>query len=156
MVTDSHVAHYIAMFIVFVVAISFSIGWAKADGIKPITDKFELGYIEDYPVEQTGVVTPVAEEYDELKDLKRQVEIAKLKQQLNDLNNPPAPKQPAKKSTKQQKPSKPPIFDDCVSALVALGVPARKAKAEAQIIFDRNPNIKTVQDFITEYGKRTR
>jgi hypothetical protein len=153
MVTDSHVAHYIAMFIIFVVAISFSIGWAKADGIKPITDKFELGYIEDYPVEKTGVVIPVAEEYDELKDLERKVKIAKLKKQLYELNNPKVVEQP-KKPVEQPKPSKPPIFDDCVSALVALGTPARKAKAEAQIIFDRKPNIKTVQDFITEYGKR--
>jgi len=47
-----------------------------------------------------------------------------------------------------------PLFKDCTEALVSLGVPKRKAKAEAQIIFDRNPNIKTVQDFITEYGKK--
>ena len=152
MVTDSHVAHYIAMFIVFVVAVSFSIGWAKADGIKPISDKFDLGYIEDYPVEQTGVVTAVVEEYDELKDLERKVKIAKLKKQLDDLNNPPPPKKPPIKPVK--KPSTPSVFDDCVSALIGLGTPARKAKAEAQNIFDRNPNIKTVQDFITEYGKR--
>ena len=150
MVTDSEVAYFIAMFIIFVMAVSFSIGWAKADGIKPITDKFELGYIEDYPVEQTGVVIPVAEEYDELKDLKRQVEIAKLKQQLHDLNNPKPPIKP----TQRPKPTKPAVFDDCVSALIGLGTPARKAKAEAQNIFDRNPNIKTVQEFITEYGKR--
>ena len=152
MVTDSHVAHYIAMFIVFVVAVSFSIGWAKADGIKPISDKFDLGYIEDYPVEQTGVVTAVVEEYDELKDLERKVKIAKLKKQLDDLNNPPPPKKPPIKPVK--KPSKPSVFDDCVSALIGLGTPARKAKAESQNIFDRNPNIKTVQEFITEYGKR--
>ena len=55
MVTDSHVAHYIAMFIVFVVAISFSIGWAKADGIKPITDKFELGYLKTTPLSKRAL-----------------------------------------------------------------------------------------------------
>lgn len=151
MVTDSQVAYYISMFIIFVVATSFSIGWAKADGIKPITDKFDLGYIEDRPLEVLEPIKPTikvkqVEEYDELKDLERQVKIAKLKKQLHDLNNPESPK--------ESKPSKSPIFDDCVSALTALGSPARKAKAEAQVIFDRNPNIKTVQEFITEYGKR--
>lgn len=47
-----------------------------------------------------------------------------------------------------------PIFNDCRDALVSLGVPKRKAKAEVEVIFDRNPNIKTVQEFITEYGKK--
>ena len=149
MVTDSQVAYFIAMFIVFVVACSFSIGWTKADGIKPFTDKFELGYIEDSPIEQ-NVLEPVVEEYDELKDLERKVKIAKLKKQLYDINNP----KPSVKPDKKSKPSKPAIFDDCVSALAGLGTPARKAKAEAQVIFEKNPNIKTVQEFITEYGKR--
>lgn len=150
MVTDSQTAYFIAMFIVFVFALSFSIGWAKADGIKPISDKFELGYIEEDVLPVTPVQAQVVEEYDELKDLKRQVEIAKLKQQLHDLNNPKPPIKP----TQRPKSTKPAIFDDCVSALVGLGTPTRKAKAEAQIIFDKNPDIKTVQDFITEYGKR--
>jgi len=149
MVTDSQIAHYIAMFMIFVMAISFSIGCYKRDGIKPFTDKFELGYIEDtLPMSPSYV--QVVDEYDELKDLERQVKIAKLKKQLTEINNPKPPRKPAVKS----KPSKPAIFDDCVSALVGLGTPARKAKAEAQIIFDKNPNIKTVQEFITEYGKR--
>ena len=154
MVTDSYIAHYFAMFIVFVIAVSFSIGWAKADGTKPFSDKFDLGYIEDYPLEPNATV--VVDDYDELKDLERQVKIAKLKKQLQDLNKPPEPKQTKKKAPKQQpkQPSKPAIFDDCVSALIGLGTPARKAKAEVQNIFDRNPNIKTVQQFITEYGKR--
>ena len=101
MVTDSEVAYFIAMFIVFVLAVSFSIGWAKADGIKPLSDKFELGYIEDVSPE-TPVEIQVADEYDELKDLERQVKIAKLKKQLQDLNKPPEPKQPQKKAPKKQ------------------------------------------------------
>jgi len=154
MVTDSYIAHFFAMFVVFCFAISFSIGWAKADGIKPLSDKFELGYIEDYAPQHNPTV--VVNDYDELKDLERQVKIAKLKKQLQDLNEPPEPKQTKKKVPKQQpkQPSKPAIFDDCVSALIGLGTPARKAKVEVQNIFDRNPNIKTVQEFITEYGKR--
>ena len=88
MVTDSEVAYFIAMFIVFVVACSFSIGWAKADGIKPISDKFELGYIEEDGLPISPVEVQVVDEYDELKDLERQVKIAKLKKQLHDINNP--------------------------------------------------------------------
>lgn len=150
MVTDSQVAYFIAMFIVFVVACSFSIGWAKTDGIKPFSDKFELGYIEEDVLPTSPVEVQVIDEYDELKDLERQVKIAKLKKQLHDINNP----KPSAKPAKRSKPSKPAIFDDCVSALTGLGTPARKAKAEAEVIFERNPNIKTVQEFITEYGKR--
>ena len=150
MVTDSQVAYFIAMFIVFVVACSFSIGWAKTDGIKPFSDKFELGYIEEDVLPTSPVEVQVIDEYDELKDLERQVKIAKLKKQLHDINNP----KPSAKPAKSSKPSKPAIFDDCVSALTGLGTPARKAKAEAEVIFERNPNIKTVQEFITEYGKR--
>jgi hypothetical protein len=154
------------MFIIFVIASSFSIGWAKADGTKPFSDKFELGYIEDYTPECNPTVA--VNNYDELKDLERQVKIAKLKKQLQDLNKPTEPKQTEKKAPKQTKkkvpkqtkkkapeqPSKPAIFDDCVSALVGLGSPARVAKADVKNILNANPNIKTVQEFITEYGRR--
>ena len=84
MVTDSQIAHYIAMFMIFVMAISFSIGCYKRDGIKPFTDKFELGYIEDtLPMSPSYV--QVVDEYDELKDLERQVKIAKLKKQADKM-----------------------------------------------------------------------
>lgn len=157
MVTDSHLSYGIAMFVIFVFAISFSIGCAHTDGTKPISDKFQLGYIEDIvepPVEQKRRTprkkSPKVEDEDiEIKELERQVKIAKLKKQLHDLKNP----KPSIKEVKT-KVSKPAIFDDCVSALTGLGTPVRKAKAETQVIFEKNPNIKTVQDFITEYGKR--
>ena len=154
MVTDSHIAHYIAMFIVFVFAVSLSMGWAKSDGTKTFTDKFELGYIEDYPIEQADTVTPVSESYDEVKDLKKQIEIAKLKKQLRELNKPEEFKKVSKTKPKQRKAENSPILDDCVSALTGLGTSAGKAKAEAEFIFKRNPSIKTVQEFITEYVKR--
>lgn len=53
---------------------------------------------------------------------------------------------------KKEKPVSP-ILQDCTDTLVALGVPKRKAKAQAKSILE-NGNIKTVQEFITEYGKR--
>lgn len=149
MVTDSYFAHCLAMLVLFIVAWSLSIGWAKADGIKPITDKFELGYVEDYPVEQNFLQATLVDEYDELKDLKRKVEIAKLKQQLSELNNPkPVIAKASQNNTNSQ------LQNDCTDALIGLGVPKRKASAEVKIILGRNPNIKTVQQFITEYGKR--
>jgi len=170
MITDSYIAHFIAMFIVFVIACSFSVGWAKADGTKPLSDKFELGYIEDSPIQYVTVQEP----YDELKELERAVKLAKLKKQLKELHEPTPTKAPVKQAKAPVKQAKAPakqakapakqvvqkedkdnlLFTDCKDALVGLGVPARKAKADVQNVFDQNPNIKTVQQFITEYGKR--
>ena len=156
MITDSYIAHFIAMFIVFVIACSFSVGWAKADGTKPLSDKFELGYIEDSPIQYVTVQEP----YDELKELERAVKLAKLKKQLKELHEPTPTKAPVKqakapaKQVVQKEDKDNLLFTDCKDALVGLGVPARKAKAEVQNLLDQNPNIKTVQQFITEYGKR--
>ena len=107
-------------------------------GAKPIkfSDNFDLGYIRDNDPSKT---IEVEAEKDELEELKRQVEIAKLRKQLKELQNPTADDS---------------LMKDCVDALVGLGTPARKAKTEAQTIFDKNPSIKTVQEFITEHGKR--
>jgi|TARA_B100000085_G_scaffold25869_1_gene21641 hypothetical protein len=149
--TSQTIANYMVTLFVLVLTIYFIYGY-HSKNVEPHDfsniDNFDLGYIRD---EQPQVVVDV--EYDELKDLERKVKIAKLKKQLNDLNSP-KPKPETTKTTKQSKASKPAIFDDCVSALVGLGSPVRKAKAEAQVIFEKNPNIKTVQEFITEYGKQ--
>ncbi len=158
---DGETAFFLGSFVAYllgvIVIVSFIYGMLNKN-VKPLTfsDEIEIGIIKDKPapIQKTRSVPrpqPIATqvvnvEEDELKVLKRKVEIAKLKKQLHDLNNPKPPK--------ESKPSKPPIFNDCVSALTTLGSPVRKAKAEAQNIFDRNPNIKTVQEFITEYGKR--
>lgn len=141
MVTDSSIAYFIAMFIVFVIATSFSIGWAKADGIKPITDKFELGYIEDLEVKEKvkPEVAVVVKELDEVEELKRKVQIAKLKRELAELEKPVFNND---------------LFNDCVDILAGLGVPKRKAKAEAQVIFEKYPDIKDHNDFIERYGKK--
>lgn len=149
MVTDSQIAHYIAMFIVFVMATSFSIGCYKKEGIKPLSDKFELGYIEDSPIQYVTVQEP----YNELKELEKAVKIAKLKKQLKELHEPTPTKAPVKQVVQKEDKDNL-LFTDCKDALVGLGVPARKAKADVQNVFDQNPNIKTVQQFITEYGKR--
>ena len=163
MVTDSYLAHYIAMFFIFVMATSFSIGCYKKEGIKPLSDKFELGYIEDSPIQYVTAQEP----YDELKELEKAVKIAKLKKQLKELHEPTPTKAPVKQAKAPVKQAKAPakqvvqkedkdnlLLTDCKDALVGLGVPARKAKVDVQNLFDQNPNIKTVQQFITEYGKR--
>ena len=118
------------------IAINFFVGLFSPDA-KPLSDRFELGYIDDN--DSNDKVEVAIEEKDELQELRRQVEIAKLKKQLSELEEPSFDKA---------------LFNDCVDALTGLGTPARKAKAEAQTIFEKNPNIKTVQEFITEYGKR--
>ncbi len=118
------------------IAINFFVGMFSPEA-KPISDRFELGYIDDNDSESK--VEVAIEEKDELQELRRQVEIAKLKKQLSELEEPSFDKV---------------LFKDCVDALTGLGTPARKAKAEAQTILDKNPDIKTVQEFITEYGKR--
>tara|TARA_R100000951_G_scaffold116109_1_gene126577 strand:+ start:1191 stop:1613 length:423 start_codon:yes stop_codon:yes gene_type:complete len=118
------------------IAINFFVGLFSPEA-KPLSDRFELGYIDDN--DSNDKVEVAIEEKDELQELRRQVEIAKLKKQLSELEEPSFDKV---------------LFKDCVDALTGLGTPARKAKAEAQTIFEKNPNIKTVQEFITEYGKR--
>ena len=99
MITDSYIAHFIAMFIVFVIACSFSVGWAKADGTKPLSDKFELGYIEDSPIQYVTAQEP----YDELKELEKAVKIAKLKKQLKELHEPTPTKAPVKQAKAQNR-----------------------------------------------------
>lgn len=92
------------------------------------------------------------EEKDELQELRRQVEIAKLRKELVELKARQVHAPNSKNKPKDQSDVNP-ILQDCTDALIALGVPKRKAKAEANNILE-NSNIKTVQDFITEYGKR--
>ncbi len=119
-----------------------------------LSNNFDLGYVRDDEVfEEPQEVQIVVEEKDELKELKRQVEIAKLRKELVELKARQVHAPNSKNKPKNQSDVNP-ILQDCTDALIALGVPKRKAKAEAQNIFQKNPNIKTVQEFITEYGKR--
>lgn len=123
-----------------------------------IPDKFDIGYIEDRPIQYSiihstaakerkaaslpkpKVTKPIApKEDDELETLKRKVQIAKLKRELEELEKPIFNND---------------LFDDCINILVGLGVPKRKAKAEAQVIFEKYPNIKDHNEFIEKYGKR--
>ena len=67
------------------------IGGFLSKTAKPLqlSNNFDLGYItDDEVIEQPQEVQIVVEEKDELKELKRQVEIAKLKKQLAELQKP--------------------------------------------------------------------
>lgn len=141
--TTTTLAQYVAAGCFVWVAYNLVYGMKNPQKCSPIgiPDKIPLGYIDDNHIPVTMSV-----EEDELQSLEREVKIAKLREQLAKLK--------ANQTHASTKSGVNPIFNDCVDALVGLGTPARKAKAEAQAIFDENPSIKTVQDFITEYGKR--
>jgi len=88
------------------------------------------------------------------KDEEKYQVVEELVNQVEELNNPKPIKTKRKVVKNEVKKTQPDIFDDCISAIVSLGTPVRKAKVDVQNLFDQNPNIKTVQQFITEYGKR--
>lgn len=107
-------------------------------------DKIKLGYIETVKV--------VDKNDEELRRLRKEVELLKLKKQLNDLHNQPV------KTEKVEKvqPIIPvnTIFNDCVDALIALGEKKSSAKKIAESYFINNPNVKTVDDFIRGVFKK--
>jgi len=111
-------------------------------------DKFDIGYIRDDEPNLPHVSIQLDNDQDELKKLKRQVEIQKLKRQLDQFKSEPA------KSKLKHKKLNEGLTRDCEDVLVSLGVHKRKAKAEVEIILENNPDIKTPQEFITEYGKK--
>jgi len=136
--TTSFIAQLVSISCVVWVCYNIVFGIKNPEKSAPvISDNFQLGYI-DSPQSST-VVTAQIQEVDELQKLKRQVEMAKLKKQLAELE--------------QDDDVDNALLKDCVDTLVSLGTPKRKATAEAKQIL-QSSNIKTVQEFITEYGKR--
>ena len=131
------------------IAVNFFIGLFSPSATPLNLSEIELGYIKEPQVDQTIIYA----EYDEVTELKRKVELLKLQKQLKELQESTPKKAPAKQVTQKEDKDNL-LFTDCKDALVGLGVPVRKAKADVQNVFDQNPNIKTVQEFITEYGKR--
>lgn len=129
----------IAMLVVVVglgwVFLNMAEGAKNPHKYKPVSyqDNFELGYIDNPKTTATMVIEPE----DELKKLKRQVEMAKLRKQLAELEEPSVDNS---------------FLNDCVDTLVGLGTPRNQATKKAKEIL-QNANVKTVQEFITEYGK---
>ena len=136
--TTSFIAQLVSVFCVVWVCYNIVFGIKNPDKCKPaLSDNFQLGYVESS--ESPAVVNVEVKELDELQKLKRQVEMAKLKKQLAELE--------------QDDDIDNALLKDCIDTLVSLGTPKRKATAEAKEIL-KSYNIKNVQEFITEYGKR--
>tara|TARA_Y100001937_G_C7021942_1_gene285859 strand:- start:214 stop:675 length:462 start_codon:yes stop_codon:yes gene_type:complete len=132
------------------IAICFIWGYLNSDSVEPlkIPDKFELGYIED---RNPPTKVSAREEYDELKDLQRQVKIKKLKQELKNLDKPKA--QPKPKTTEPKKQVSP-IITDCIDAMIAMGEKKSAARATVNKYFVSNPNTKSVEDFLSGVFKK--
>jgi|TARA_R110000737_G_scaffold337350_1_gene357523 polyhydroxyalkanoate synthesis regulator phasin len=102
-------------------------------------DKIQIGYIDDVqPVNiQTVEVNPVND--DELHQLKKQVELLKLRKQLQQLKNECSPS--VTNVTKN-------LMQECIDSLVSLGEKRTSAKSKVKDIFNNYPDLKTVDEFI--------
>ena len=148
----------IALAIGAFIAVCVLWGAINPESVEPfkIPDKFELGYIEDNnPLAETYQLAEEYE-YDELKDLERQVKIKKLKQQLKEMDEPKAQTKPKKTKPKKTKPTQQvnPIIKDCIDAMIAMGEKKSVARSTVNKYFVNNPNTKSVEDFISGVFKK--
>jgi hypothetical protein len=109
-----------------------------------ISDRFELGYMEN----NNQNTTTGKQEEDELKVLKREIEIAKLRKELVKLKARQVHAPNSKNKPKDQVDVNP-IIKDCIDALVSMGEKKSVARATVNKYFASNPNTKTVEEFIT-------
>lgn len=96
--------------------------------------KVTVGYIDD-PQESIDVAIEVE---DETVKLKKEIELLKLRKQLNEL-----------KEEASINPQQTSLVNDCVAALVGLGHKKSEARSKANKYFVKNPDTKTVDEFIT-------
>ena len=96
--------------------------------------KLTLGYIDD-PQESIDVVV---QGEDETGKLKKEIELLKLKKQLKEL-----------KEEASINPQQTSLINDCVAALVGLGHKKSEARSKVNKYFVKNPDTKTVDEFIT-------
>ena len=99
-------------------------------------DKIPLGYIDDVAPPPLPQVNE-----DELYQLKKQVEILKLKKQLAELRDECS--SPETGTAKR-------LMQDCIKALVSLGEKKASATSKAKHIFHQYPDLKTVDEFINK------
>lgn len=103
-------------------------------------DNVKIGYINDEPIE-------------DINELKKKVQYLKLKKQLLDLQR----ENEIDKFTKTSDTLSnidPKLFNDCVKSLIALGESKKSAKKVAFEYFTKNPNIKTVEEFVIGVYKK--
>jgi hypothetical protein len=134
-----------SMVIIFTCSVLYGL---FSNNVKPlkVSNKFDLGYIVEDEITQQYEV--VVEEQDELKVLKREVEIAKLRKQLVELKARQVHAPNSKNKPKDQVDVNP-IIKDCIDALVSMGEKKSVARATVNKYFASNPNTKTVEEFIT-------
>lgn len=103
-------------------------------------DNVRIGYIDDRPEVN-------------LNDLKKEVQYLKLKKQLAELQRESQidslTKTNAETNSIDEK-----LFNDCVKALMALGENKKSAKKVTFDYFTKNPNIKTVEEFVLGVYKK--
>lgn len=99
-------------------------------------DKIALGYIDDV----APPALPQVDE-DELSQLKKQVEILKLKKQLEQLKD--------ECSSPETDPKKK-LMKDCTDALVSLGEKKASATNKVKHVFHHCPDLKTVDEFLNK------
>lgn len=130
---------FIAMSVVIFIISSLFYGIFN-ENVKPIRfkDKLDIGYISE-PVRPIEPITIIIKEKKNVDKQKPKTTIASSTRSHSvDIPNPPDSK----------------LLIDCIDFLALMGIPKRKAKAEAEIIFERNSNIKTAQDFINIYTRK--
>lgn len=124
-----HLADIISGVMFLLVSFSFLYGYLFPNSFQtPNLSRIDTGIYLSEPTTKT----------DTSKISSLEHELAQLRKQIQESNKP----------NNQTNP----LFTDCVDTLIALGTPARKAKVEAQNIFN-NKNITSVEQFIGEIGK---
>lgn len=160
------IANSIGVFIAVLAGICFWVGVMNPDKVEPLTfkaprvddqDLFAIAtgdedYLEAHCVlnSKTEAVstTRLQLEKDELKVLKREVEIAKLRKQLVELKARQVHAPNSKNKPKDQVDVNP-IVKDCIDALVSLGEKKSVARATTNKYFASNPNTSSIEEFLS-------
>ena len=98
----------------------------------------EEGGVEAAKIPEHIELARIDDDYDELSDLKRQLEIKKLRQQLTEYD------EPTKTAMNDS------LAQDCILALVSLGEKKSVARSKVHKVLQQNPNIKSVSEFISK------
>ena len=129
-------------FLTIIVTTFISVFWAVcymygvcSKNVKPLTfsDKFDIGYIDDNKPDNSELIAVV---------------------------NPNPPKTKIKSKAKKKKKEKEisqhdeTFVRECVSALVGLGIKSAAAKRNVNDFLDKNPEVKTVEEFIEGIFKK--
>ncbi len=153
------------------IGICFFIGvLSGSTEIKPISipDKFDIGYISApsnaYHYTVYGDDNSLKSEQEEIKRLRNKVQKIKLERQLaqeleierlvSECKKPEQKTQPQKNPVSSTQKTKHPMLDECISALVSLGEKKQSAVKAATDFLNKNPNTKTVDEFIIGIYKK--